>query len=109
MSRLIDADALGRHLSDIWLSKTPSGTENIETQTYKCAVCEGLRLAMDAVMEAPTVKMDALELLQQSRPSNTDEKDKPLRITRCGGCGIVIVYRGRDVCPYCGRKVEWDA
>lgn len=106
--RTIDADALGRNLNDIWLSKTPSGTDNIETQTYKGAVCEGLRLAMDAVMEAPTVKMDALELLQQSRPSNMNDKDKPLRITRCGGCGIVIVYRGQDVCPYCGMAVKWE-
>ena len=23
-------------------------------------------------------------------------------------CGALIVYRGRDVCPNCGRKMKWN-
>ena len=29
------------------------------------------------------------------------------KITRCV-CGAMLVYRGRDLCPNCGRKVLWD-
>ena len=23
-------------------------------------------------------------------------------------CGALIIYRGRDVCPNCGKKVKWN-
>ena len=89
MARLIDADAL-----IVALRENPP-VANID------------RVIRD-IDAAPTVVPVAFETLEQSWPSNMDEKDKPLRITRCS-CGKVIVYRGKDVCPNCGRRVKWDA
>ena len=36
-----------------------------------------------------------------------DSEKEQTKMTRCV-CGALLVYRGRDVCPKCGRKVMWD-
>lgn len=37
-----------------------------------------------------------------------EQPPKKIITTRCV-CGAMLVYRGRDVCPNCGRQVEWNA
>lgn len=48
-----------------------------------------------------------LAALNQFMPERQPEQLKQTKLTRCV-CGALIVYRGRNVCPKCGRAVNWE-
>lgn len=41
---------------------------------------------------------------QEDHPKRQREQAKMMRCV----CGALLVYRGRDVCPNCGRAVKWN-
>ena len=53
--RLIDADALLRHLAEVVYWKSPQGYERVNDRNVRQARCEGLKMAKQFVMDAPTI------------------------------------------------------
>ena len=51
-----------------------------------------------------------IEKMIDTQPTIRVKQDQPLnpKVRSCGNCGAMLVYRGRDVCPNCGKKVNWD-
>ena len=82
------------------LAKVIKGLTAIEDEAYD-------RWVHRPYIEDPLITLirdnipDALALLRgQDKTAN----DPPFQRH---DCGALIVYRGRDVCPNCGRKVKW--
>ena len=83
-----------------WLACSVVLADDFETNPgfYREVICRKLvRLGMLRLKDDKYILPD---------PSKwREELSAPFQ--RCD-CGALIVYRGRDVCPNCGRKVKWD-
>ena len=93
-----------------------------DRETWK----EGLLVSDDHAADRRRITADALALLREQ-----DTVEHALEVLRAHGwkdetemtldeiankppfqrhdCGALIVYRGRNVCPNCGKAVKWDA
>ena len=70
------------------------------------ALATGCELAKISAVDA----LDIADLLERMSREVTlpAQKVGKVRTTRCPHCDMLLVYRGLDRCPMCGKEVKWD-